>query len=206
MRPNVLHLSPVLGVALAGLLAASPTRAAPQQEVAVAKPAASIAATAPTLAIALSDLDAYQRGLQAEINVLKGVRARLESAQEARDEVAIAAAMQPVVTRQYEKNAAEAAGVDLKRYRALKKALGDRLVTAEYLDQLDQQAEQIPTTGISAKQRADQRKSLDDMRARIGDPYAGLEPAVRDALKQRADALSRLRIDSRDLAQDLKGG
>jgi hypothetical protein len=205
MRPNVLHLSPVLGIALAGLLAATPSSAAPQQEVAVAKPATSVATTAPTLAIALTDLDAYQRGLQAEINVLKSVRARLESAQEARDEVAIAAAMQPVVTRQYEKNAAEAAGIDLKRYRALKKALGDRLVTAEYLDQLDQQAEQIPQS-VSAKQRADQRKSLDEMRARIGDPYAGLEPAVRDALKQRADALSRLRIDSRDLAQDLKGG
>ena len=81
--------------------------------------------------------------------------------------------------------------------------VGDILVLGEYIDQLNAQLEQLHQSGISAKQRADQRKSIEEARARAVDPYAVLDVALRDALKQRADALVRLRINNRDLVQEL---
>lgn len=172
-------------------------------------PAQSAAPTAATanadaeVALAVADLDLYQRGLQLEIDALKLAQQRLQSAREARDDVSESAALQPVLTRQYERNAAKALNVDLRRYRDVKRRFGDILVLGEYIDQLNAQLEQLHQSGMSTKQRADQRKALEDARAKAVDPYAVLDVALRDALKQRADALVRLRIDNRDLVQEL---
>ena len=73
----------------------------------------------------------------------------------------------------------------------------------EYIDQLNAQLDQLHQSGMSAKQRADQRRAIEEARAKAVDPYAVLDVALRDALKQRADALVRLRINNRDLVQEL---
>lgn len=196
MRPSKLQLS-VLALACAFPLLA------PAQP--AAQPAATAAKTAEAteVALAVADLDLYQRGLQLEIDALRLAQQRLIAAREARDEVSESAALQPVLTRQYERNAAKSLNVDLRRYREVKQRFGDILVLGEYIDQLNAQLEQLHQTGMSAKQRADQRKEIEDRRAKAVDPYAVLDVALRDALKQRADALVRMRINNRDLLQEL---
>lgn len=193
MRPLHLQLS-VLVLACAFPLLAPAQSAAPSA--ATAKADAEVA-------LAVADLDLYQRGLQLEIEALKLAQQRLQSARDARDDVSESAALQPVLTRQYERNAAKALNVDLRRYRDVKRRFGDMLVLGEYIDQLNAQLEQLHQSGMSTKQRADQRKALEDARAKAVDPYAVLDVALRDALKQRADALMRLRVDNRDLVQEL---
>ena len=134
---------------------------------------------------------------------MREVQRRLQTAREARDDVSESAALQPVLTRQYERNVAKALDVDLRRYRDIKRRLGDILVLGEYIDQLNAQLDQLHQSGMSAKQRADQRRAIEEARAKAVDPYAVLDVALRDALKQRADALVRLRINNRDLVQEL---
>jgi hypothetical protein len=168
-----------------------------------AQAASDTAAAEARAALAVADLDLYQRGLQLEIDALKIAQQKLIAAREARDDVAESLALQPVLTRQYERNAAKSLNVDLRRYRDVKKRFGDILVLGEYIDQLNAQLEQLHQTGLSAKARADQRKELEDARAKAVDPYAVLDTALRDALKARADALVRLRINNRDLVQEL---
>lgn len=193
MRPFNLQLS-VLALACALPLLATAQTAAP---------AAATANAEAEIALAVADLDLYQRGLQLEIEALRLAQQRLQSARDARDDVSESTALQPVLTRAYERNAAKALNVDLRRYREVKRQFGDILVLGEYIDQLNAQLEQLHQSGISAKQRADQRKSIEEARARAVDPYAVLDVALRDALKQRADALVRLRINNRDLVQEL---
>lgn len=193
MRPLKLQLS-VLALACALPLLATAQSAAP---------AAATATAEAEIALAVADLDLYQRGLQLEIEALRLAQQRLQSARDARDDVSESAALQPVLTRAYERNAAKSLNVDLRRYREVKRQFGDILVLGEYIDQLNAQLEQLHQSGISAKQRADQRKSIEEARARAVDPYAVLDVALRDALKQRADALVRLRINNRDLVQEL---
>lgn len=197
MRPLHLQLS-VLVLACAFPLLATAQSAAPS-----AAPSAATAKADAEVALAVADLDLYQRGLQLEIEALKLAQQRLQSARDARDDVSESAALQPVLTRQYERNAAKALNVDLRRYRDVKRRFGDMLVLGEYIDQLNAQLEQLHQSGMSTKQRADQRKALEDARAKAVDPYAVLDVALRDALKQRADALMRLRVDNRDLVQEL---
>lgn len=195
MRPVSLRLS-VLALMLCCALPATA-----QTPSAAASPAD--AAADAQAALAVADLDLYQRGLQLEIDALQLAQQRLTAARDARDDVAENVALQPVLSRQYERNAAKALNVDLRRYRDVKKRFGDILVLGEYIDQLNAQLEQLHQTGLSAKARADQRKQLEDMRAKAVDPYAVLDTALRDALKARADALVRLRISNNDLVQEL---
>lgn len=194
MRPSSLRLS-VLALSLCLPLLATAQNPP-------AAPAAADVADAQA-ALAVADLDLYQRGLQLEIEALQLAQQRLIAAREARDDVAESVALQPVLSRQYERNAAKSLDVDLRRYRDVKKRFGDILVLGEYIDQLNAQLDQLHQTGLSAKARADQRKQLEDMRAKAADPYAVLDTALRDALKARADALVRLRISNRDLVQEL---
>lgn len=196
MRPIKLQLSALALACFFPLLA--PAQSAAQSAATTAK-----SAEATEIALAVADLDLYQRGLQLEIDALRLAQQRLIAAREARDEVSESAALQPVLTRQYERNAAKSLNVDLRRYREVKQRLGDILVLGEYIDQLNAQLEQLHQTGLSAKQRADQRKEIEDLRAKAVDPYAVLDVALRDALKQRADALVRMRINNRDLVQEL---
>ncbi|MDC8013184.1 hypothetical protein [Tahibacter soli] len=195
MRPVSLRLS-VLALMLCCALPATA-----QTPTGAASPAD--AAADAQAALAVADLDLYQRGLQMEIDALQLAQQRLTAARDARDDVAENVALQPVLSRQYERNAAKALNVDLRRYRDVKKRFGDILVLGEYIDQLNAQLEQLHQTGLSAKARADQRKQLEDMRAKAVDPYAVLDTALRDALKARADALVRLRISNNDLVQEL---
>lgn len=196
MRPCSLRLS-VLAMMLCCALPATA-----QTPSATAAPTADAAAEAQA-ALAVADLDLYQRGLQLEIDALQVAQQRLIAARDARDDVAENVALQPVLSRQYERNAAKTLNVDLRRYRDVKKRLGDILVLGEYIDQLNAQLDQLHQTGLSAKARADQRKQLEDVRAKAVDPYAVLDTALRDALKARADALVRLRISNNDLVQEL---
>jgi len=196
MRPSSLRLS-VLALSFCLPLLAT------AQNPPAAVPAVDVAAADAQAALAVADLDLYQRGLQLEIDALQLAQQRLIAAREARDDVAESVALQPVLSRQYERNAAKALDVDLRRYRDVKKRFGDILVLGEYIDQLNAQLDQLHQTGLSAKARADQRKQLEDMRAKAVDPYAVLDTALRDALKARADALVRLRISNRDLVQEL---
>jgi hypothetical protein len=193
MRPSKLQLSVLALACVFPLLA-------PAQP---AAPAAAPVSTEAEVALAVADLDLYQRGLQLEIDALQLAQQRLHSAREARDQVSESAALQPVLTRQYERNAAKSLNIDLRRYREVKRQFGDILVLGEYIDQLNAQLDQLPQTGLSTKQRADQRKQIEEARAKAVDPYAVLDVALRDALRQRADALVRLRISNRDLVQEL---
>lgn len=196
MRPYSLRLSVLALMLSVPLLATAQNAPAP--------PAATTAAAdAQAEALAVADLDLYQRGLQLEIDALSVVQQKLIAAREARDDVTESVALQPVLTRQYERNAAKSLGVDLRRYRDIKKRFGDIIVLGEYIDQLNAQMEQLHQTGLSAKQRADQRKALEEARAKAVDPYALLDAALRDALKARGDALARLRISNNDLVQRL---
>lgn len=190
-----------LQVAVLSLAVSFPLLAPAQTAAPAAAPAK--AGSEAEVALAVADLDLYQRGLQMEIEALRMAQQRLYAAREARDSVSESNALQPVLTRQYERNAAKALDLDLRRYRDIKRRFGDILVLGEYIDQLNAQLEQLHQTGMSAKQRADQRKAIEDARAKAADPYAVLDVALRDALRQRADALVRLRISNQDLVQEL---
>lgn len=196
MRPNSLQLS------VLALMLSVPLLATAQNAPSPPPPSAAAAADAEA-ALAVADLDLYQRGLQLEIDALQLAQQKLIAARDARDDVAENLALQPVLTRQYERSAAKTLDVDLRRYRDIKRRFGDILVLGEYVDQLNAQLDQLHQTGLSAKQRADQRKELEAMRAKAVDPYALLDAALRDSLKARADALVRLRISNRDLVQEL---
>ena len=52
------------------------------------------------------------------------------------------------------------------------------------------------TDGMSPEQAAEHKRNVEAMLAMIPDPYAGLDPAVAEALKARHDELARLNAES----------
>lgn len=139
-----------------------------------------------------SDLDIYERGMRGGI-------ARLEQAAEekraARSGTDTLQAMAVVVGSTLDQHMAQAAGVPLERFRAIREAVDEVLGKLQMGGLHAQMREQMDTTNVPPEQREAMRENLRQMEAAWGDPYGSLTPEAAEALRARADELAQLRTE-----------
>lgn len=154
----------------------------------------SVAGSAPqAFTLGVADLDAYERGLQREIEILQSARERFASAGDDEARLEILAEIQPQVLRAA---GAEAAEVPEERYRNISNAMNDVLGK---IDMGEASQQMIPSEADLAEMppelRARVEENVREMRAAWGDPYEGLEAETAAALEARVDALRTLRAE-----------
>ncbi|MFN2387035.1 MAG: hypothetical protein ABR576_12270 [Thermoanaerobaculia bacterium] len=153
--------------------------AAPSEEAAAAAPPAAVPeAPAPgvrAFAFTEADLDAFERGLAKEIELVKAARARGDAARTPEERGLAARA------RFKDRTAPEAArsiGVDPVRYRATRDTVARVLTTLDFQGKIDGPMEM------------NMELASPEMKARLAsDPYAELSPASAAALRARLDRL-----------------
>ena len=134
------------------------------------------AAPAGAFAFTEADLDAYERGLQAEIELVRAAQERAGSAStpEARGE-----AMQAQWKEQTMPAAARAIGVAPERYEQVRETVHEVLQTLDFQGK------------IEGPMQLDTSRATPEMRATLArDPFAALPPASAAALRARLDRLA----------------
>jgi hypothetical protein len=145
---------------------------------AAAAPAAAPGAASPDQPLDLTeaDLDAYERGLQKEIEL---VRAAQERARTATTPQARAEATQAQWKEQTMPEAARAIGVTPERYQQVRETVHEVLQTLDFQGK------------IEGPMQMDTARATPEMRARLArDPLAALAPAAAAALRARLDRLA----------------
>ena len=222
MPPHSRHRLPLgvlaacltLGACGGGSDAADDSATAADSAVAAAPAASAASAGAPGDApITEADLDAYAGALTAEVALLQEAVQQRQAARTGEDTLS---AMMAATEMQSVPAAAEKAGIDPDRYRALDNALG-RAVGARLQNpgmmKMTLEADtsflaQLPAEQAE-QQRAQLRKNLQDAQAAWGDSatYASVPPALVERFKERAgarlDSLWRLRFELRARAAGL---
>jgi hypothetical protein len=160
-----------------------------------------------------ADLDVYATALAAEVELLQQAVQQRQAARTGEDTLS---AMMAATEMQSVPAAAEKAGIDPDRYRALDNAFG-RAVGARLQNpgmmKMTLEADtsflaQLPAEQVE-QQRAQLRKNLQDAQAAWGDSatYASVPPALVERFKERAgaqlDSLWRLRFELRARAAGL---
>lgn len=152
--------------------------------------AAAAAAPAAEAELGAADIDAYERGLAAEVEVLREVVDRRAKARTGEDTLSV---MMAATEMQSVPAAAERAGLDVDRYRRLENAFGPVLSARVMNPTLRAQTAQADTSQLAqlpaeAQERA--RANMREAAAAFSDSatYARLPAALHDAFKQRADA------------------
>jgi len=187
--------------------AAAPAPAEPAPEAAVeATPAPTepaVADPAPIAnhdaALAASDLDAYVRGMQREIQVLQGHADALARARQAKDANGEMTAMMALNGVEIRDAGAAAAGLEIARYATVKEKIDDVLSAIEMGAAMRPQleaAEQADLSGFTDEQRQQHEAGLAQMRAAWGAPYERLPADLVDTFKSREAELARLRADA----------
>ena len=177
---------------------------------AVAEAPAATEAAAP---LSEADLDVYQRALTAEVELLREAVAKRAAAKTNADTLS---AMMAATDMQSMPAAAERAGIDVSRYRALDEAFGSALSARMMNPAMQNMAAQADTSyfaTLPAEQAKQQREQFlagrRQMEAAFGDSatYRAVPPALRDAFKARAaaglDSLWRQRFELRAKAAGL---
>jgi hypothetical protein len=143
-------------------------------------PAAASAPAAPTpaasIALTEADLDLYERGLKAEIDLVRAAQARASSATtpQARGE-----ASQAQWKEQTMPAAARAIGADPVHYQQVREAVHSILETLDFQGK------------IEGPMQMDTSRATPEMRARLArDPLGELPPASAAALRARLDRLA----------------
>lgn len=199
-------MAPVLALVLGGLVAcggrddtetgepaADAATATPAPEAGQAAPAEPAAAPADA-PLALEDVDAYVRGMQKEIELIKAGAAKVREARAAKDQDAEMKAMVELSMGDRDTQAAQAAGLDAARWQAVKSKIAAVVGGAAMRRQMATMGGD--TSDMTPEQRAEQEANLAKMLAQLPEPYAGLDPAVAEALKARQDELGRLHAES----------
>jgi len=140
--------------------------------------------------LALSDIDAYVAGMRRELELLQAGSDELRQARAGGDDAAEASALLELAMGDTETPGAQAAGVDVARYRAIKSRI-DRIVGAVAARQQLRAMRGDPAS-MTPEQLAAQEQSRAEMLAQVGDPYAGLPADVVAALQARHDELAQL--------------
>jgi hypothetical protein len=128
-----------------------------------------------------ADLDAYARGMQKEIELVKAARARADSAKTPEERgAATQAAFETATTPA----AAQAIGAPLDRYQATRHTVNRVFETLDFQGK------------IPGPMQIDTARASPEMKKRLrGDPFDDLAPASAAALRARLDALSRVWIE-----------
>ena len=178
------------------------TEEAAAQAEAVQAEAADTAAPAPgdTAAqpLVASDLDAYVKAVNREIEMLKPHVDAVKAAREKKDTTTETAALF-AMSQPYDEEAAKAAGLEVERYKHVRNAIDEVLSKRQAVKLLEQQVatmEATDTSGATPEQKAEHDKAVAEFRALIEDPYATLPPDVATAMKAREDELDKLRNES----------
>ena len=173
--------------------------AAAPTESAEAAPADAPAPTQPATAAAdaslkLDEIDAYVRGMQKEIELLKAAGEKVKQARAAKDEQAELSALTEMAMGDFDTPSAEAAGLPVARWQEVKPKVTAVIGGVDTHPQMQGMAGN--TEGMTPEQAAEHQHNAEAMLASIPDPYAGLDPAVVEALKTRHDELAQLNAES----------
>ena len=157
-------------------------KAAPAPTSATTKAAAadpsSVAQANTTRPLQVSDLDAYVKGMQKEIELRQASSDKAAKAKADHDQETEIAALADLTRAEVGNAGAQAAGLDAARYDFIKHAVDKVLST-------------VTMSNAMAKMEGGAQ-----MQQKMGDPYAGLNADVAAALKSREAELGKLREDN----------
>ena len=144
----------------------------------------------PRPTLAPSHLDPLVRGITAENARLEQAVQRLKAAETDSDTLA---ALSEIDAATLDGLGAEAAGLATHEYRFLRDALYEHLGAVDTRNALQAQYADADTTGMDEATAAEARRMAAEVMAAVPDPYADLDPALADALRQRHAELAALR-------------
>lgn len=158
---------------------AAPTQAeTPPPPEAPTAPAAPEPAANPARPLQTSDLDAYAKGMQKEIEVRQAASDKAAKAKASNDQTAELSALAELTSVEVDEAGAQAAGVDRARYNFIKETVDRVLGTSDMNAMMAKMGD------------AEQARKMQS------DPYAGLDPDLAAALKSRQDELGKLRAQN----------
>jgi hypothetical protein len=132
-----------------------------------------------------ADLDAYEKGMRKEIELVKAARVQGDSAKTPAER---GAASQAAFESSTAPAAAQAIGASVERYQSTRRTVNRVFETLDFQGK------------IAGPMEIDTARASPDMKKRLsGDPFAELAPASATALKARLDALSRVWIEYMNL-------
>ena len=152
------------------------------------------ATAAADTSLKLDEIDAYVRGMQKEIELAKAAGEKVKQAQAAKDDQAELSAITEMAMGDFDTPAAAAAGLPVARWQEVKRKVVATIGGIDTRKQMQDMA--ANTEGMTPEQIAEHQRNAEAMLASIPDPYAGLEPAVVEALKARHDELARLNAEA----------
>lgn len=144
----------------------------------------------PTLALGVDHLDPLARGIAAESGRIEDAIERLQAARDDRDTLE---ALSLIDAERLDAIGADAAGLPAHEYRFLRDALYEHLGGVETRQGMQAQYDQLDIEGMDEATATETRRAADEVMAALPDPYAGLAPALAEALRQRHDELAALR-------------
>ena len=132
-----------------------------------------------------ADLDAYERGMQKEIELVKAARARGDSAKTPEER---GAASQAGFETSTAPAAAQAIGAAVDRYQATRRTVNRVFETLDFQGK------------IAGPMEIDTARASPEMKKRLaGDPFDDLAPASAAALRAKLESLSRVWIEYMNL-------
>jgi hypothetical protein len=151
---------------------------------------ATAAADDPAASITPADIDVYERGLAAEVALVRSAVTGLRAARSGQDTLA---AMSAALDMQTQPAAARAAGISVQRYRHLDNVFGGAISARKMNPALTGIMATVDTSDIGTmppdvQQRM--RANMRDAQAQFSDSstYHNIPPELRDAFKRRASA------------------
>lgn len=175
---------------------ADDAEAAMDEQVATETAVATEAAVTPQNAgLSAADLDAYARGMEAEMRAVREAeaeRARATTGEDTLNALEKATEMKTIEV------GARAAGLSVDRYREIRRQVDTVLRARGGSAFVQQQAAGIDTTNVPAEHRARIRENIEQQRRQAEQTeqaaYASLPPEVAEAFRARAPRLDSLRV------------
>ena len=137
-----------------------------------------------------SDVDAFERGLRAELEAVNKAIADKAAAKSGTDTLS---AIMGATEQQTVEAGARAAGLSVDRYRTIVNAISGALAARQGQAMMANMP-QPDTSSLTAEQKAQVRKNAEEMKNAFGNPFKDLPPDVASALEPRAPALDSLRM------------
>ena len=165
-------------------------------DTAAAVDTASLGAVAPSAGSAVdaplspSDIDAFERGLRAELEAVNKAIADKAAAKSGTDTLS---AIMGATEQQTVEAGARAAGLTVDRYRTIVNAISGALAARQGQAMMANMP-QPDTSTLTAEQKAQVRKNAEEMKNAFGNPFKDLPADVASALEPRAAALDSLRM------------
>lgn len=206
---NVLLRRAALALALTAALAACGKDQAPEAPQAAAASAAEATAPAENVGradaapvdaeqapLAASDLEAYARGMQQEVALLKAAGDKIAQARSGNDKDAEASAMMEMANLDTTAEGAKAAALSPARYGFVKDAVDTALGKLEMQGAMQAMGDSSQSDELTPEQRQQAEAGRAEVASTIGDPYQGMAADVAEAFKARQQALAQLRAQA----------